>query len=139
MASRFSRPPYLFGIQPPGGPAVVEIKHRGDRIDAQAVDGVALQPEQRVRHQEVDDFGAAVIVDQRAPVEVAALQRVGVLVKRGAVEMAEAVRIVGKMPGHPVEQHAKAFAMAGVDQRGKILGRAEPAGRRVQAGRLIAP
>ena len=32
-----------------GGPAVVEIEHRGDRIDAQAVDAVALQPEQRVR------------------------------------------------------------------------------------------
>ena len=51
-----------------GGPAVVEIQHRGDGIDAQAVDGVALQPEQRVRHQEIDHFGAAVIVDQRAPV-----------------------------------------------------------------------
>ena len=50
---------------------------------------------------------------------MAALQRVGVLVERGAVEMAEAVRIVGKMPGHPVEQHADAFAMAGIDQRGE--------------------
>ena len=67
------------------------------------------------------------------------LQRIGVLVERGAVEMAEAVRIVGKMPGHPIEHHAEAFAMAGVDQRGKILRRAEPAGRRVQSGRLIAP
>ena len=122
-----------------GGPAVVEIEHRGDRIDAQAVDAVALEPEQRVGDQEIDHFGAAVIVDQRAPVEVAALQRVGVLVERGAVEMAEAVRIVGEMPGHPVEQHADALAMAGIDQRGKILRRAEPAGRRVQAGRLIAP
>ena len=100
---------------------------------------VALQPEQRVRHQEIDDFGAAVIVDQRAPVEMAALQRIGVLVERGAVEMAEAVRIVGEMPGHPVEQHAEAFAMAGVDQRGEIRRRAEPAGRREHAGRLIAP
>ena len=100
---------------------------------------VALQPEQRVRHQEIHHFGAAVIVDQRAPVEMAALQRIGVFVERGAVEMAEAMRIVGKMPGHPVEQHADAFAMAGIDQRGKILRRAEPAGRRVQAGRLIAP
>ena len=89
-----------------GGAAVVEIQHGGDRIDAQAVDGVALQPEQRVRHQEIDDFGAAVIVDQRAPVEVAALHRIGVLVQRGAVEMAEAMRIVREMPGHPV-QHAR--------------------------------
>ncbi len=99
------------------GPAIVEIEHGGDRIDAQAVDGIALQPEQRVRHQEVDDLGAAVVVNQGAPVEMTALQRVGVLVQRGAVEMAEAMRIVGKMPGHPVH--------------GKILRAAEPAGRRI--------
>ena len=91
---------------------------------------VALQPEQRVRDQEVRHFGAAVIVDQRAPVEVAALQRIGMLVERGAVEMAEAVRIVREMPGHPVEQHAEALAVAGIDQRGEILRRAEAAGRR---------
>ena len=70
---------------------------------------------------------------------MAALQRIGVLVQRGAVEMAEAMRVVGKMPGHPVEPHGDAFAMARFDQRGKILRRAEPAGRRIQAGRLIAP
>jgi len=68
-----------------------------------------------------------------------ALQRIGVLVKCRAVEIAEAVRVVGKMPGHPIQQHAETFAMTGVDQRGKILRRAEPAGGRVQAGRLIAP
>ena len=61
------------------------------------------------------------------------------LVKRGAVEMGEAMRIVGEMARHPVQQHAEAFAMAGIDQRGKILRRAEPAGGREQAGRLIAP
>ncbi|MFK4686340.1 hypothetical protein ABIF39_008097 [Bradyrhizobium diazoefficiens] len=122
-----------------GRTAVVEIEHRCDGIDAQAVDRVALQPEQRVRHQEVRHFGAAVIVDQRAPVEVPALQRVGVLVERGAVEAAEPVRIVREVTGHPVEQHADAFAVAGVDQRGKIFRRAEPAGRCIEAGRLIAP
>ena len=70
---------------------------------------------------------------------MAALQRIGVLVKRGAVEMAEAVRIVGEMPGHPVEQHAEPFAVAGIDQRGKVLGRAEPAGRREHARSADSP
>ncbi len=60
-------------------------------------------------------------------------------VERGAVEIAETVRVVGKMPGHPVEQYAEIFAMAGIDQRGEIGGSAEPAGGREQAGRLIAP
>ena len=54
-------------------------------------------------------------------------------------KLAEPVRIVGEMAGHPVEQHAEALAMAGIDQRGKILRRAEAAGRRIEAGRLIAP
>ena len=122
-----------------GGPAVIEIQHRRHRIDPQAVDGITLQPEQRVRHQEIGHFGAAVIIDQRAPVEVAALQRIGVFVQRGAVEMAEAMRIVGEMPGHPIQQHADAFAMKGIDQCGEVFGRPEPAGRRVHAGGLIAP
>ena len=122
-----------------GGAAVVEIDHRGDRIDAQPIDAVALQPEQRVGDEEVRHLDAAVVVDQRAPVEMAALHRVGVLVERGAVEVSEPVRIVGEMPRHPVEQHAEALAVAGVDQRGEIRRRAEPAGRREQPGRLIAP
>jgi hypothetical protein len=42
-------------------------------------------------------------------------------VESGAVELAKPVRVVGKMAGHPVEQHAEPLAMAGIDQRGKIL------------------
>ena len=122
-----------------GGPAVIEIEHGSDRIDPQSVDAITLEPEQRVRHQEIHDFGAAVIVDQRAPVEMAALLRIGVLVERRAVEIAEAMRIVWEMPGYPVQHHPETFAMAGVDQGRKIRRRAEAAGGGVQAGRLIAP
>ena len=59
-----------------------------------------------------------------------ALQRVGVLVQRGAVETAEPVRIVGKMAGHPVEPHANSLVVAGIDQRREIVRAAEAAGRR---------
>ncbi len=121
------------------GAAVVEIDHRGDGIDAQPIDTVAIEPEQRVGGEEVRHFDAAVVVDQRAPVEMAALHRVGVLVQRGAVKVSEPVRIVGKMPRNPVEQHAKTLAVAGVDQRGEIRRRPEPARWRKQPGRLIAP
>src|SRR6187431_3104907 len=99
-----------------GGPAVVEVEHRGDGIDAQAVDAVAIEPEQRVGNQKIDHFGAAVIVDQRTPVEVAALLRIGVFVERGTVEIAEPMRIVGKMSRHPVEPYADALAVAGIDK-----------------------
>ena len=83
--------PAIFVRHPAAGrAAVIEIEHRGDRIDAQAIDAVAVEPEQRVRQQEVGHFDAAEIVDQRAPVEVPALARIGVLVERGAVEAARA-------------------------------------------------
>ena len=122
-----------------GRAAVIEIEHGGYGIDAQAIDAVALQPEQCVRHQEVGHFRASIIVDQCAPIEVAALQRVGVFVKRGAVEIAETMAVVGEVPRHPVEQQREAFRMTGLDERREIIRRAEAARRRKQAGRLIAP
>jgi hypothetical protein len=50
----------------------------------------------------------AVVVDQRVPVLVLALARVGVLVEMRAVEEAEPVRVAREMPRHPVEDHADA-------------------------------
>ena len=73
---------------------VVEVQHGGHGIHAQAVDVILLQPEQRVRDQERAHFVAAVVEDQRAPVAMLALARVGVLVERGAVEEDQAVRVL---------------------------------------------
>src|SRR5260370_40849819 len=61
------------------------------------------------------------------------------LVKRGSVETAEAVRIVGKMSRPPIEDHAETGAVAGRDQLGKIRRRSETAGRSEQAGWVIGP
>ena len=108
MASRFSRPPMLVGNPAALRPAVIEIKHRGDGIDAQPVDAVAIEPEQPAGEQEIGDFGAPEIVDQRIPIEMPALLRIGVLVERGAVEAHEAVRIIREMPRHPIEQYRRA-------------------------------
>ena len=85
---------------------VVEIEHRGDGIHAQAVGVVLLQPEERVREQEVADLVAAVVEDERAPVAMLALPRIGVLEERRAVEPREPVRVLGKMARHPVEDDA---------------------------------
>ena len=68
-----------------------------------------------------------------------ALARIGVLVERGAVEAREAVLVLRKVAGHPVENHADAGLVTGVDERLEILGRAEAAGRREEADHLIAP
>src|SRR4051794_7117461 len=45
---------------------VIEVEHRRDGVHAEAVDVVLLEPEQRVRQQEIADLVAPVIEDQRA-------------------------------------------------------------------------
>src|SRR4029077_9325501 len=56
-----------------------------------------------------------------------------------AVEMRKPMRIIREMARNPIEQHSETGAVTGLDQRGKIGGAAEPAGRREQTGRLISP
>ena len=56
------------------------------------------------------------VIDQRVPVLMKALARIGVLVERAAVETREPVRIGRKMPWYPVEDHAQTGAMAAIDE-----------------------
>src|SRR5881397_2283904 len=100
---------------------------------------VFVEPEQRVRQQEVADLVAAVVEDQRAPVLMLALARIGVLVQRRAVEAREPVLIFRKMSGHPVENHADARLMTGIDEELELFGRAVAGGRREESQDLIAP
>ena len=87
---------------------IVEVEHRGDGVDAEAVDVVALEPEQGVAEEEVADLGAAVVEDLRAPVAVLAEPRVLVLVEVGPVEVAQPVQVAREVGGDPVEDHAEA-------------------------------
>ena len=118
---------------------VVQIQHRRDRVDAQAVDVVLLEPEERVRQQEVPDLVPAVVEDERAPILMLALARICVLVQRSAVEPREAVLVFRKMTGHPVEDHAEPRLMTRVDEVLEILRRPEAARRREETEDLIAP
>src|SRR6266699_2452352 len=70
----FIRDPAAFG------PAVIEIQHGSDGIHAQPVDAVAIEPKQPATQQEVCDLGAAVIVDERVPIEVTTLLRIFMLI-----------------------------------------------------------
>jgi len=118
---------------------IVEVEHRGDRIDAQAVDVKLVEPEKAVGDEEVANLGAAEVVDQGVPVAVEALARVGVLVERGAVEPGEAVRVAREMARHPVDDDTDARLVAGVDEGAELLRRAVPDRRREQPHGLIAP
>ncbi len=99
----------------------------------------AVAPEQGVGQQEIDDLVPAVVEDQRAPVLVRAFARVCVLVKRGAVEPGQRPVVAREMRRHPVNDHADAGLVQGVDQELEIVGRAVAARRRVEAGDLVTP
>ena len=118
---------------------VVEIEHGGHRIDTQAVDVKLLEPVERVAEQKIADLVAPVVEDQRAPVLMLALARVGVLVERGAVEPAQREVVLGEMRRHPVEDHTDASVMQGIDEVTEIVWGAEARRRRVVARNLIAP
>ena len=132
-------PPVDVGNPLTGLAAVVAVEHRGHGIDAQTIDAVVLDPEQRVADQIVEHLAATEVVDQRAPVLVHAFTRVGVLVERLTVETAQPVRIGREVRWHPVNDHFQSGLMAGVDEIAAALRRTETGRRCIQAQRLIAP
>ena len=118
---------------------VVEVEHRRDGVDAEAVGVELAQPVERVREQEVPHLVAAEVEDERAPVGMRAATRVLVLVERGAVEAAERELVAREVRRHPVEDHADPGRVQRVDERPEVVGLAERRDRRVEAGHLVAP
>src|SRR5215467_2192197 len=118
---------------------IIEIKHGSNGVHAEAVDMVLVEPEQGTRDQIILHFVAAIVVNERAPIGMRALARVGVLVEMAAVKLREAVRVARKMRGRPVENHAEASLVAPVDKFHEIHGRTVAAGGGKVAERLIPP
>ncbi|OPZ92587.1 MAG: hypothetical protein BWY73_00731 [candidate division TA06 bacterium ADurb.Bin417] len=118
---------------------VVEIEHRGDRVNPQPVEMVAVEPEEGAADQEIGHLVAPVVEDVGSPVPVFALARVGVFVEGGAVEPGQAV-VVGREVGRrPVEDDSDPVAVQVVDEPGEVLRLAVPAGGGEVAGGLVAP
>src|SRR6516164_565684 len=67
------------------------------------------------------------------------LARVGVLVKVRAVEVGEAMLIVGKMRGHPVEDDSDVVLMEVVDEIHEVLRGAESRTGREISSDLVTP
>ena len=118
---------------------VVQVEHRGDGVDADAVGVVLAQPEQGVGDEEVADLAAPVVEDQRAPVGMRAAARVRVLVQRRAVEAGEREVVAREVRRHPVEDHAEAVRVQPVDELPEVVGRAEARRRGEVARDLVAP
>src|SRR5439155_13341270 len=94
---------------------------------------------ERVRQQEISHLVAAVVENQRAPVLMLALTRVGVLVERRTIEPCQAVLVLREVTRYPVQNHAQARLMTRVDEQLEILGGTEPAGRCEKPEHLVSP
>ena len=81
----------------------------------------------------------AVVEDAALPVGVEALLRVGMIEQVRAVEVRQAVAVVGEVRRHPVQDDADAALVQHVHEVHEVLRRAEAAGRREVAQRLVAP
>ena len=118
---------------------VVEVEHRGNRVDPQPVDVKLLQPVRGVGDQKVLDLVAPEVEDVRAPVHLLAAAGISVLVERRPVEAGEGEVVLGEMRRDPVDDHADAGLVQPVDEVAQFVGRAEPRRGRVVRRDLIAP
>ena len=98
-----------------------------------------LEPVQRARNEKTLHLAAAKIVDERVPVLMESLARIGMLVQRGAVEACKAVRVGREVCRHPIENDADASGVQRIDKARKAFRCAVVCRRHEQAERLIAP
>jgi len=118
---------------------IVAVKHGRNGIHAEPVDMVFTHPVDRIGNQKVLNLRAAVVVDERAPVRMPPFPRIGVLIKRCAVEPAETVLVFGKVTGDPVDDQAKSRAMARINEGTEFIKRSIPDRWCIKPDRLIPP
>ena len=119
--------------------AVIQVQHRGDRVHAQRVDMVLVQPEAGVGHQEVAHFAASEIEHIGAPIRMLATGRVRILVQRRAIESAKGERVLREMRRNPVHDYADAGLVHLLDEILEVVRAAKARINRVIAGYLITP
>ncbi len=94
---------------------VVEVEHRGDGVDAESVDVVALAPGKCAGDEKGAYFVAPVVKDEGAPVLMKALTGIGVFVECGAVEVGQGKAVCGEVSGYPIHDDAEAVLVEDVD------------------------
>ena len=118
---------------------IVEIQHGRDGIDTQTIDVKLFNPEQRVGQQEVAHFVSAVVENQRAPLGMFAQSRILMFITRGSVKATQCPIVLGKMRGHPIQQHTNPCGMHRIDKESKIVWRTMARCWCVVATDLISP
>jgi hypothetical protein len=123
----------------PVGAGVVQVEHRGDRVDAQAVGVELLEPVEGVGDEEVAHLAPAEVEDVGAPVGLVAATGVRVLIESEAVEAGQGEGIAREVPRDPVEDDANTVLVQDIHEVLEVVRVAEAGGRCVVAGHLVAP
>ena len=100
---------------------------------------ILVKPEQCVPGQEALHLAPAVIENERVPIRLLSLPRVGVLVKMRAVKIAQARLVFRKVRRNPIQNDSDSVLMEVVHQKHEVRGRSEAAGRCEVANRLVTP
>src|SRR5438552_2683462 len=118
---------------------IIQIQHRRDCIHPQAVDVKLVEPEERIRDEKIADFISSEVKNERAPIRLLALARVHVLVKIGAIEFGQTMRVFREMRRHPIHDHANTSLMTAVDKMAELVRFSEATGGRIIVCYLITP
>src|SRR5258708_8089412 len=82
---------------------------------------VFFQPEKSVCDQEVTHFAPTKVEDQRAPIAVFTLPRIGVFVKSCSVELSQSKGVLREMARNPVQNDSDPFLVAAIAQIPKLV------------------
>src|SRR3569832_1735478 len=119
--------------------AEIEVEHGGHGVDAQAVDVILVEPEQRTAAEKEAYLVAAIVEDVAVPVGVISAFGIGVRVKIRAVEIGETVLVAREMRGDPVEDHADAVAMQKNNEKQKNQQQTKTHRKNKKTRGLVAP
>ena len=123
----------------PGLLAIVQIEHRGDIVEPQAVHVVLLQPVEGIGDQELPYLLPSVVKDTGIPLAVLPLHGVAVFIAAAAVQIDQAIAVLGEVGNIPVHEHTDAQLMAPVHQLPESVGIAVPEGGREIIGGAVTP
>src|ERR1700730_10440774 len=100
---------------------------------------VFFQPEKSVCDQEVTHFAPTKVEDQRAPIAVFSLPRIGVFVKSCSVELSQSKGVLREMARNPVQNDSDTFLVAAIDEMTKLVRIPKTARWRIITGDLVTP
>ncbi len=119
--------------------AIVEVEHGSDRIDAQTIHMVFLDPEHGVRDEETFDLVAPKIKDAGSPMCVLTLVHILIFIQGLSIELVQPMGVLREVRRDPVHDNTDPCLVQGIHQIHEIMRRPITGGRRIITGHLISP